>query len=148
MSALTGKLMGNGDGGRWNVPTPAILDGGQFCPTFIPVGVNFFPSSSPNRGIPRGESGIGPPLPSLVSCECWEGRRPSRRAGRRGRSLPQRRRGKPRRHAGATYCGTGTVGLGSAASQCGDALYRPAVREDGEARVHDVLDFFHVLGIS
>jgi hypothetical protein len=29
MSALTGKLTGNGDGGRWNVPAPAVPDGGH-----------------------------------------------------------------------------------------------------------------------
>ena len=36
---------------------------GSFPP--LPVGEETSPSPSPNRGIPRGESGIGSPLPSL-----------------------------------------------------------------------------------
>jgi hypothetical protein len=58
-------LRGIGDGERCNVPVPAIPDGDNISPDLIPVGSNFVPSPSPNRGIPHGESGIGSPLPSL-----------------------------------------------------------------------------------
>jgi hypothetical protein len=52
---------GIGDGGRCIISVPARPDGDKFSP----VGIKFSPSSSPNRGIPRGESGIGSLLPSL-----------------------------------------------------------------------------------
>jgi hypothetical protein len=47
-------------------PRPRLPVGGEFSPVYIPVGEETSPSLSPNRGIPRGESGIGSPLPSLV----------------------------------------------------------------------------------
>jgi hypothetical protein len=47
-------------------PRPHLPVGGEFSPVYIPVGEETSPSPSPNRGIPRGESGIGSPLPSLV----------------------------------------------------------------------------------
>jgi hypothetical protein len=46
-------------------PRPRLPVGGELFPIYIPVGEETFPSPSPNRGIPRGESGIGSPLPSL-----------------------------------------------------------------------------------
>jgi hypothetical protein len=58
-------LRGIGYGGQFTVPAPVIPDGEKFSPIYIPMGIIFVPSPSPNRGIPRGESGIGSPLPSL-----------------------------------------------------------------------------------
>jgi hypothetical protein len=49
-------------------PRPHLPVGGEFSPVYIPVGEETSPSPSPNRGIPRGESGIGSPLPSLSAC--------------------------------------------------------------------------------
>jgi transposase InsO family protein len=46
-------------------PRPRLPVGGEIFPIYIPVGEEISPSPSPNRGIPRGESGIGSPLPSL-----------------------------------------------------------------------------------
>jgi hypothetical protein len=46
-------------------PRPRLPVGGEFSPIYIPVGEETPPSPSPNRGIPRGESEIGSPLPSL-----------------------------------------------------------------------------------
>jgi hypothetical protein len=48
-------------------PRPRLPVGEEFSPVYIPVGeeTSPSPSPSPNRGIPRGESGIGSPLPSL-----------------------------------------------------------------------------------
>jgi hypothetical protein len=48
-------------------PRPRLPVGGELFPIYIPVGEETSPSLSPNRGIPRGESGIGSPLPSLVT---------------------------------------------------------------------------------
>jgi hypothetical protein len=47
-------------------PRPRLPVGGELFPIYIPVGKETSPSPSPNRGIPRGESGIGSPLPSLL----------------------------------------------------------------------------------
>ena len=47
-------------------PRPRLPVRGEIFPVYIPVGEEISPSPSPNRGIPRGESGIGSPLPSLV----------------------------------------------------------------------------------
>jgi hypothetical protein len=41
----------------------------RIFPVYIPVGEETSPSPSPNRGIPRGESGIGSPLPSLYETD-------------------------------------------------------------------------------
>jgi hypothetical protein len=46
-------------------PHPRLPVGGENFPVYIPVGEEISPSPSPNRGIPRGESRIGSPLPSL-----------------------------------------------------------------------------------
>jgi hypothetical protein len=46
-------------------PRPRLPVGGEFSPVYIPVGEKTSPS--PNRGIPRGESEIGSPLPSLIA---------------------------------------------------------------------------------
>jgi hypothetical protein len=46
-------------------PRPRLPVGGEIFPVYILVGEEISPSPSPNRGIPRGESGIGSPLPSL-----------------------------------------------------------------------------------
>jgi hypothetical protein len=59
---------GNGDFplGEWlpiPVPVPANAHGGAFSP----AGTKFVPYPSPNRGIPRGKSGIGSPLPFLAA---------------------------------------------------------------------------------
>jgi hypothetical protein len=43
-------------------PRPRLPVGGEFLPVYIPVGEETSPSPSPNRGIPRGESGIGSPI--------------------------------------------------------------------------------------
>ena len=48
-------------------PRPRLPVGGELFPIYIPVGEETSPSPSPNRGIPRGESGIGSPLPSLLA---------------------------------------------------------------------------------
>jgi hypothetical protein len=48
-------------------PRPRLPVGGEIFPVYIPVGEEISPSPSPHRGIPRGESGIGSPLPSLFS---------------------------------------------------------------------------------
>jgi hypothetical protein len=45
-------------------PSPFTRRGIIF-PVYIPMGEKTSPSPSPNRGIPRRESGIGSPLPSL-----------------------------------------------------------------------------------
>jgi hypothetical protein len=50
-------------------PRPRLPAGGELFPIYIPVGEETSPSPSPNRGIPRGESGIGSPLPSLLVLE-------------------------------------------------------------------------------
>jgi hypothetical protein len=47
-------------------PHPRLPVGGENFPVYIPVGEEISPSLSPNRGIPRVESGIGSPLPSLA----------------------------------------------------------------------------------
>jgi hypothetical protein len=47
-------------------PRPRLPVGGEIFPVYIPVGEEISPSPSPNRGILRGESGIGSPLPSLA----------------------------------------------------------------------------------
>ena len=47
-------------------PRPRLPVGGEYSLVYIPVGEETPPSPSSNRGIPRGESGIGSPLPSLV----------------------------------------------------------------------------------
>jgi hypothetical protein len=47
-------------------PRPRLPVGGELFPIYIPVGEETSPSPSPNRGIPRGESRIGSPLPSLI----------------------------------------------------------------------------------
>jgi hypothetical protein len=47
-------------------PRPRLPVGGGIFPIYIPVGEEISPSPSPNGGIPRGESGIGSPLPSLL----------------------------------------------------------------------------------
>ena len=49
-------------------PRPRLPVGGELFSIYIPVGEETSPFPSPNRGIPRGESGIGSPLPSLVRC--------------------------------------------------------------------------------
>jgi hypothetical protein len=56
---------GSGDGGQHTIPVPVVPDGDNFSPDYIPAGINFVPSPSPNRGIHLGESGIGSLLPSL-----------------------------------------------------------------------------------
>jgi hypothetical protein len=48
-------------------PRPRLPVGGELFPIYIPMGEETSPSPSPNRGIPRGESGIGSPLPSLAA---------------------------------------------------------------------------------
>jgi hypothetical protein len=45
---------------------PRLSVGGEFSLVYISVGEETFPFPSPNRGIPRGESGIGSPLPYLL----------------------------------------------------------------------------------
>jgi hypothetical protein len=52
--------------GMLPLPRPRLPVGGKIFLIYIPVGEEISPSPSPNRGIPRGESGIGSPLPSLV----------------------------------------------------------------------------------
>jgi hypothetical protein len=47
-------------------PRPHLPVGREIFPVYIPVEEGISPSLSPNRGIPRGESGIGSPLPSLA----------------------------------------------------------------------------------
>jgi hypothetical protein len=47
-------------------PRPRLPIGGEFFPIYIPEGEKTFPSPPPNRRIPRGESGIRSPLPSLL----------------------------------------------------------------------------------
>jgi hypothetical protein len=47
-------------------PRPRLPVGGELFPIYIPVGEETSSYPSPNRGIPRGESGIGSPLPSLI----------------------------------------------------------------------------------
>ena len=56
---------GNGDGECFSIPVPVYPLGENFPPVYIPVGEETSSSPSPNRGIPRGESGIGSPLLSL-----------------------------------------------------------------------------------
>jgi hypothetical protein len=51
------------------IPVPAIPDGDSFPTKSIPVGINFATSPSHNGRIPRDESGIGSPLPSLCSSD-------------------------------------------------------------------------------
>jgi hypothetical protein len=46
-------------------PRPRLPVGREFSLVYIPVREETFPYSSPNRGITRGESGIGSQLPSL-----------------------------------------------------------------------------------
>jgi hypothetical protein len=46
-------------------PRPRLPIGGGFFPVYIPAGGEPSPSPSPNGEIPRRESGIGAPLPSL-----------------------------------------------------------------------------------
>jgi hypothetical protein len=52
-------------------PHPRLPVGGYIFPVYIPVGEvsSPSPSPSPNGGIPHGESGIGSPLPSLLSTQ-------------------------------------------------------------------------------
>jgi hypothetical protein len=64
--SLTG-LRGERGWGMLPHPRPRLPVGGELLPIYIPVGKETSPSPSPNRGIPRGESGIGSPLPSLVT---------------------------------------------------------------------------------
>jgi hypothetical protein len=65
------------------------------------VGINFVPSPFPNSGIPRGESGIGSPLPSLDEAQLgmnrWSqrDRHPSGRRRRDTRRGPGGRQGDP-----------------------------------------------------
>jgi hypothetical protein len=47
-------------------PHPHLTVRGEFFSVYIPMGEETSSSPSPNRGIPRGESGIGSPLPSLI----------------------------------------------------------------------------------
>jgi hypothetical protein len=63
--SLTGPR-GERGWGMFSHPHPRLPVGGEFSPVYIPVGEETPPSPSPNRGIPRGESGIGSPLPSLA----------------------------------------------------------------------------------
>jgi oxalate---CoA ligase len=60
--SLTGP---RGERGWGMLPHPRLPVGGENFPVYIPVGEEISTSPSPNRGIPRGESGIGSPLPSL-----------------------------------------------------------------------------------
>jgi hypothetical protein len=53
-----------GPAGNEDVLSPFTRRGRIFL-IYIAVGEEIFPSSSPNRGIPRGESSIGSTLPSL-----------------------------------------------------------------------------------
>jgi hypothetical protein len=50
-------------------PRPRLPVRGEIFPVYIPVGEEISPSPSSNRGIPRGESGIRSPLPSLVMAD-------------------------------------------------------------------------------
>ena len=68
MCSKRGGFAGIGFGGWIPIPVPASPDGDCFPTIRIPVGEKLAPSPSPNRGIPRGESGIGAPLPSLEQC--------------------------------------------------------------------------------
>jgi hypothetical protein len=67
--SLTGPR-GERGWGMLSHPHPHLPVGGEFSPVYIPVGEETPPSPSPNRGIPRGESGIGSPLPSLLTVKC------------------------------------------------------------------------------
>jgi hypothetical protein len=58
-------MQGNGDEEPWIIPAPAIPDGDELFLVYFSVGIKLLPYPSPNGGIPRGESGIGSPLPSL-----------------------------------------------------------------------------------
>jgi hypothetical protein len=62
--SLTGRR-GERGWGMLPHPHPRLPVGGEIFPVYIPVGEEISPSPSPNRGIPRGESGIGSPLLSL-----------------------------------------------------------------------------------
>jgi hypothetical protein len=66
--SLTGPR-GEQGWGMLSHPRPHLPVGGEFSPVYIPVGEETPPSPSPNRGIPRGESGIGSPLPSLFNSD-------------------------------------------------------------------------------
>jgi hypothetical protein len=71
---------GNRGWGSWDRPRPRQTRRGSVSPVLFPTEQQLQPSPSPNRGIPRGESGIGSPLPSLRArqrgCEgTSEGRR-------------------------------------------------------------------------
>jgi hypothetical protein len=56
------RLMGPRGERGWGMlphPHPRLPVGGENFPVYIPVGEEISPSPFPNRGIPRGESGIG-----------------------------------------------------------------------------------------
>jgi hypothetical protein len=63
--SLTGPR-GERGWGMFLHPRPRLPIGGGFSPFTSPRGGEPSPSPSPNGGIPRGESGIGAPLPSLL----------------------------------------------------------------------------------
>jgi hypothetical protein len=67
-TSLTGPR-GERGWGMFPHPRPRLPIGEDF-PRLHPCGGEPFPSPSPNRGIPRGESGIGAPLPSLAGRDC------------------------------------------------------------------------------
>jgi hypothetical protein len=69
--SLTGPR-GERGRGMFPHPRPRLSIGVEFFPVYIPAGGEPSPSPSPNRGIPRGESGIGAPLPSLVVSDMEE----------------------------------------------------------------------------
>jgi hypothetical protein len=51
-------------------PRPRLPVREEFFPVYILAGEETAPSSSVNGGIPRGKSGIGSPLPSLIGIVC------------------------------------------------------------------------------
>jgi hypothetical protein len=63
--------------GMFPHPHPRLPIGGGFFPVYIPAGGEPSPSPSPNGRIPRGESGIGAPLPSLDPCAAHAGNSPT-----------------------------------------------------------------------
>jgi hypothetical protein len=66
--SLTGPR-GERGWGMFPHPSPRLPIGVEFFPVYIPAGGEPSPSPSPNGGIPRGESGIGAPLPSLAMAQ-------------------------------------------------------------------------------